>query len=125
VGNLRRVRIAAALWGGFLFLLTSWPRPPRIPAIGLPLDLLTHFFLYAVEGFLLFRAIRWPGTPGATLARILVVTGALAVWGMFDEVHQEWIPGRRMESIDLAADVAGAAVGGLLGGVLPGRQADS
>jgi VanZ family protein len=33
------------------------------------------------------------------------------VWGALDEAHQEWIPGRMMDSGDLAADVAGAAVG--------------
>ena len=108
---MRRARIAAALWGGFLFLLTSWPNPPAIRAGGFPLDKLTHFALYAVEAFLLYRAVAWPGRPGFALARIFTVVAILAVWGALDEAHQEWIPGRMMDSGDLAADVAGAAVG--------------
>jgi VanZ family protein len=103
-------RIAAALWGGFLFLLTSWPNPPVVASGGFPLDKATHFLLYAVEAFLLSRAIAWPGRTVA-VSRILAVVGTMAVWGALDEVHQEWIPGRKMDSGDLAADVAGAVVG--------------
>jgi VanZ family protein len=40
----------------------------------------------------------------------------MALWGALDEAHQEWIPGRRTDSADLAADIAGATVGALLGG---------
>jgi VanZ family protein len=108
--GIQRARIAAALWGGFLFLVTSWPNPPSIPAGGFPLDKATHFLLYAVEAFLLSRAISWP--PGGYAgSRILAVVGTMALWGAVDEVHQEWIPGRMMDSADLAADVAGATVG--------------
>jgi len=109
----RRARIAAALWGGFLFLITSWPNPPSVPAGGLPLDKVTHFLLYAVEAFLLYRAIAWKGRPGFAWSRILILVGTMALWGALDEAHQEWIPGRMMDSGDLAADVVGAAVGAL------------
>ena len=112
--GLRRARIAAALWGGFLFLLTSWPNPPSVTAGGFPLDKLTHFLLYAVEAFLLSRAIAWPGRRAFAGSRIVAVIGTMALWGALDEVHQEWIPGRAMDSADLAADVAGATAGALL-----------
>jgi VanZ family protein len=111
---LRRARIAAALWGGFLFLLTSWPNPPTVTAGGFPLDKLTHFLLYAVEASLLSFAIAWPGRRGFAGSRIVAVIGTMALWGALDEAHQEWIPGRMMDSADLAADVAGATVGALL-----------
>jgi VanZ family protein len=114
---VRRARIAAALWGGFLFLLTSWPNPPSITAGGFPLDKLTHFSLYAVEAFLLSRAIAWPGKSGFAGSRFLAVVLTMALWGAIDEVHQEWIPGRMMDSGDLVADVAGAAAGALCAGM--------
>ena len=119
-----RARIAAALWGGFLFLLTSWPNPPAVPTGGFPLDKVTHFFLYAVEAFLLSRAIAWPGRPGFAASRVLTVVGTMALWGAIDEAHQEWIPGRAMEAGDVAADVAGAAAGALLAGVRSGRRSN-
>ncbi len=115
-------RIAAALWGGFLFLLTSWPNPPAVNAGGLPLDKLTHFVLYAVEAFLLMRAIAWPGRRGFAASRVLTVVGTMALWGALDEAHQDWIPGRMRDSADLAADVAGAAAGALLANVRVGGR---
>lgn len=119
---MKRARIAAALWGGFLFLVTSWPNPPHVEAGGVPLDKLTHFILYAIEAFLLDRAIPWKGRPGLALGRVLAIVGTMALWGMLDEIHQEWIPGRRMDSGDLAADVAGALAGALIAGAAAGRR---
>ncbi len=111
---MRRARLAAALWGGFLFLVTSWPNPPAVEAGTFPLDKATHFLLYGVEGFLLYRAIGWKRRPGFALSRVLAITGVMAVWGMLDELHQKWIPGRMMDSADLVADVSGATVGAAL-----------
>lgn len=110
----RRARIGAALWGGFLFLLTSWPNPPSVPAGGIPLDKVTHLLLYAVEAFLLYCAIAWKGRPGFAWSRILILIGTMAAWGALDEAHQEWVPGRMMDSADFFADVAGATVGAFL-----------
>lgn len=104
-------RIAAALWGGFLFVVTSWPNPPAISAGGFPVDKATHFFLYAVQAFLLDRAIPGRGRRKFAFGRVLAITGLMAIWGVVDEVHQQWIPGRRMDSGDLVADVGGALVG--------------
>jgi VanZ family protein len=119
---VRRARIAAALWGGFLFLITSWPNPPALRAGGFPFDKLTHFLLYAVEAFLLSRAIAWPGKRGPAASRVLTVVGILALWGALDEAHQEWIPGRMMDAADLAADVFGATVGSLAAAATERRQ---
>jgi VanZ family protein len=118
---MKRARIAAALWGGFLFLVTSWPNPPAVEAGGFPLDKLTHFLLYAVEAALLTRAIRWNGRSGVAMSRVVAIVGTMAVWGMLDETHQEWIPGRRMDTGDLVADIAGAAVGAVLGEAMARR----
>ena len=110
---MKRARIAAALWGGFLFLLTSWPNPPSISPAGFPVDKITHFVLYAVEAFLLVRAFR-PADARSLPALFLAVVGTMALWGMLDEAHQEWIPGRMMDAADLFADVAGAFAGALV-----------
>ncbi|HSD72464.1 MAG TPA: VanZ family protein [Thermoanaerobaculia bacterium] len=114
--RVKRARIAAALWGGFLFAVTSWPNPPAISAGGLPVDKITHFFLYAVEAFLLDRAFPRKGS-GLALTRMLAITGGMALWGMVDEAHQQWIPGRQMDSGDLLADVSGALGGAIAAGV--------
>jgi len=113
----RRARFLAAAWGCFLLAVTSWPNPPGIRTGGFPLDTLIHFLLYGVEAFALYRAIDWRGRSGFTWSRVLAIVGTMALWGALDEAHQEWIPGRGMESGDLAADIAGAVAGAFLGGL--------
>ncbi|MCA1581162.1 MAG: VanZ family protein [Acidobacteria bacterium] len=104
--------------------LTSWPSPPSIPiAERIPnIDKVVHLCLYAGEGLLIYLAVRWPGRAGFSLARVLAVAGAMAVFGILDEIHQTWIPGRSCEVGDVAADVGGAATGALVASALAGRR---
>ncbi len=91
-------------------------------------DKITHFGLYAVEAFFLYQAAPWAGRARFSLARVLAVVGSLAVWGMADEVHQYWIPGRSMAGEDVAADVAGAGAGAIVASYASrqtGRRSDS
>jgi VanZ family protein len=115
-GSVSGARRAALFWGIFLVALSSWPRPPRVPVVSeIPhVDKGIHFLLYAVEAFLLYRAIRWPGRARFSLGRVLCIVGAIAVWAVADEAHQTWIPGRSMEGEDVAADVTGAFAGALI-----------
>ena len=101
----------------------SWPNPPRIRTGGFPLDKAIHFLLYAVEAFLLDRAIGWKGRPGFAWSRTLAIVGTMTLWGAIDEAHQAWIPGRTMDSGDLVADAAGA-VAGAVGAGLRSRRRD-
>ncbi len=84
-----------------------------------------HFSLYAVEAFFLYRSVNWPGCARFSLARVLAITGAMAVWGVADEVHQTWIPGRSMERKDVLADVAGAAAGSIVASLASGRRSSA
>jgi VanZ family protein len=122
--SLKVARRWAVGWGVLLLTLTSWPSPPRVALVsGIPhFDKLVHFALYAVEAFLLYGAIAWPGRAVFSLVRVLAVTGMMTVWGAVDELHQHWIPGRSMDGDDVAADVTGAAVGALVASALSGRE---
>ena len=113
--SLRAARLWAAAWAVLLLALTSWPGPPQVPILsGIPdFDKLVHGVLYAVEAFLLYRSVKWPGRPRFAFSRVLVILGVMAVWGVADETHQTWIPGRSVEGGDVAADVTGAAAGAL------------
>jgi VanZ family protein len=118
----RGARFLAAAWGGLLLAVTSWPNPPAIAAGGFPLDKVTHFFLYGIEALLLVRAFA-DGSRGQW-SRVLAVVGSMALWGMLDEAHQQWIPGREMDSGDLFADLAGAVAGVSAAAVLARRTTE-
>jgi VanZ family protein len=90
---------------------------------GIPnFDKLVHFTLYAVQAWLLYRSVEWPGHSRFSLARALAIVGVMAVWGVADETHQTWIPGRSMEGDDVGADVVGAAAGAVAASVLAGKR---
>jgi VanZ family protein len=86
-----------------------------IPELGpLPADVsdkTAHLLAYAVLGALVLRAIsgaRWSGcTPWAAAAAWAVAI----VYGLTDEWHQMYVPGRTPSISDLVADAAGAALG--------------
>ena len=120
---MKRSRIQALVWAAFLFTLTSWPSPPRVPLVsGIPnFDKLVHFTLYAVQSWLLYRAVRWQGISRFSLGRVLAIVGLMAVWGVVDETHQTWIPGRSMEGNDVAADVVGSAAGAMAASLISRR----
>jgi VanZ family protein len=101
------------VWGLFLLTLTSWPSPPEVPVLSwVPnYDKLVHSVLYGVEGFLLYFAVAWPPRFRATWRRVLVIGGALALFGTLDEIHQLWIPGRSAEVGDAVMDTLGGLAG--------------
>lgn len=76
-------------------------------------DKLAHGALYAVLGFLAARAFSSGRT--AWSPRFLLMAAALTAifYGVFDEWHQSFVPGRMSDWKDTVAD----GIGGILGGV--------
>jgi VanZ family protein len=96
----------AAAWAAVLFLLSSIHGTDGGPSVPF-LDKIAHCVLYAVLGAALARGrSRAPSTvPHA----VLLVLGAL--YGISDEWHQSWVPGRDPDPADWLADVVGLAMG--------------
>jgi len=91
----------ALVWAVLIFAASSLPGS----AVGLPSpwDKLAHAFTYAVLAWLLRRG-------GLSLRAAI----ALAIlYGLGDEWHQSFVPGRYSDLRDLLADAAGALLGGL------------
>jgi len=101
-------------WVAFTFTLTSIPNPdfgPTFPGA----DKVAHFSFYGAMGFLFVLWRRETGTRAA--AAVIWASIFAASLGAFDEVHQNWIPGRSMEFIDWVADFAGGTAGGFCSAV--------
>lgn len=92
-----------------IFLMSSLSAPPDIP--GDLSDVSAHVFVYAVLGVLVLRALanaRWSGVTIQMIGWTFVVTVA---YGISDEFHQRFVPGRMAEVRDLLADMVGALIG--------------
>jgi len=92
-------------------IVVSHQRAVQIP-FGAP-DYIAHAVSYALFGALLVRALA-----GGSMFRMhwrLVGPGVMwaAAFGVTDEVHQWFVPGRTMSASDLAADAVGSLAGAL------------
>lgn len=108
----------------------------QVALFGPDVDLISsvaHFVEYTVLGALLLRAL-WltsgPGAdagaddaagtgnaanPGASFAKLILIAVAIAsLYGVSDEIHQLFVPGRFCDPVDWAVDTAGALVGALI-----------
>ena len=95
-------------WGAVVLALTSIPNPD-LGAVR-HADKLGHFAMYAVLGLLAARALG----PRLTWAAVASVLVGSALFGAFDEWHQQFIPGRSQDRADWYADALGASIGVML-----------
>jgi VanZ family protein len=117
--NSRRMSWPRAWWPALLvaagIFAASSTRGSKLPGGWLPgMDKAVHAAIYALLAALVARA-HWLRSGGAPTGRSLVALAGLALaYGVTDEVHQLFVPGRQFELADLAADALGAALGVLL-----------
>ena len=89
-----------------LFVLSDQPTLPSTPGG----DLVAHFAAYTVLGVLTFRAVALSGR-WARLKVFLCSAIGSALYGLSDEFHQSFVPGRFATLEDVIAD----SLGGLFG----------
>lgn len=95
-----------------MFLVSSQQAPEIITALQFS-DKVEHFLAYAILGFLFGRAAgRAPGWSGWRTG--VWVAGLAAGYGVFDEFHQWFTPGRSAQVTDAIADTLGGTAGTIL-----------
>jgi VanZ family protein len=99
------------LYCGLIFLLSAL-ESPDLPGPDLPFrDKLLHVLLYAPLAALFNRmlhAFEWPRTSMARIWISILMTG---LYGVGDEIHQAFVPGRTPSPADVVADFTGALLG--------------
>lgn len=102
--------LPAVLWPILIFGASS------IPAEEIPhsqifyYDKLLHAGVFGVFCFLMFRALTLKTPPVSEGKAMLYSVLATILYGVTDELHQFFVPGRTPEIYDLAADGAGALI---------------
>ncbi len=96
-----------------LFIASSLSTVPSPPA-GLT-DKHEHFFSYAVLAALTLRALAKGEWRRITFATVIGAVAISTAYGVSDEFHQRFVPGRHYDVLDMAANAIGSIVaGGLL-----------
>ncbi len=116
VAGPTRARVAlawapAAAYMALIFTISSFRvELPALPAVPMR-DKLIHLVEYGVLGFLCAHATlrTWPRKS----RRRMLALGAFlaAAFGLSDELHQAFVPGRSAELLDFVADTIGASCG--------------
>ena len=112
------IRTSFALWlatAGYMaliYFLSSMHL--QVPAL-LPgyFDKLVHVLLYMPLAFLIFSAMKRSGFNKYVFLISFLLAG---VYGITDEIHQSFVPGRDAALADVAADFVGSIMGSYLAG---------
>ena len=107
------LRLPALITMGISWYLSSGTLETlQLPSVS---DKLIHLVCFAGLGFFWtwwFKQEAWIQKP---LKHILLVTLIVAAYGIVDEIHQYFVPGRYASALDWLADVAGGFLGGISG----------
>lgn len=107
--DYRVFRGFALVWMALIFYLSAQP------SLGLPglfegQDKVMHFVTYGVLGFLVARGIG-PVRGEFSWRRMFAAIAFTVAYGISDEFHQSFVPGRSPSVFDLLADALGALAG--------------
>ena len=103
------------LWGpvlahmALIFAASSRSDTSAVPSV-IP-DKVMHFAVYAVLGALILRAVAGGRRSNVTLSGVLTAVVMATLYGITDEWHQSFVPGRTSDALDVVADLAGASAG--------------
>lgn len=95
---------AVAAWMGLIFLVSGQPRLPVLLQVADFGDVLGHFAAYAVLALLL----RWAMVGAGIRHAVIWALVAALLYGISDEFHQSFVPGRHPDLWDVLADGLGA-----------------
>jgi VanZ family protein len=100
--------VVTIAYAGFIFFLSSrtWKGLPSFPFA----DKSFHAILYFGFGALLLWSLRATRLKARPFIAYIAFLCAVA-YGLSDEIHQLFVPGREFSLFDLMADGAGAAIG--------------
>jgi VanZ family protein len=99
--------IPVAVWAALMMIVSSIPNLGAPPINFTYVDKVEHFIEYGILGFFLALAFIKTRPRPVLLVALLIC----AAYGIFDELHQLFIPGRFCDPFDAAADILGSAAG--------------
>lgn len=102
----------ATLWMATIYYLSSHPMP-EIDLGFSAQDKLVHLLGYGLLGLLLLGTRR-PYADGYSMRQVASAALLATLYGLTDEWHQSFVPGRNSDTLDVVADAVGALFGSTL-----------
>jgi VanZ family protein len=100
-------QLPAILWAIAIFIESSLSNL-KTPSLGIDFsDKLAHAFVFGILGWLTTRAFEYSRSDTLRARAILISIIVGSVYGMLDELHQYFVPGRQCDVLDWLADIIG------------------
>jgi VanZ family protein len=96
-------------WAGVIFYLSS-KSSIHTPALFPGQDKLFHMLAFGILAFFSLGAMR-PAASGYRSRQVWLTVGLVTLYGLLDEFHQYYVPGRTVEIYDALADACGGILG--------------
>jgi VanZ family protein len=96
-----------------IWVVSSLPQPFPLDRVPFQ-DKGIHFVEYGILAALLAHALRATWREWRGYSVFVVAWTAATFWGLLDEIHQAYVPGRVSDSGDLLADALGGMIGALI-----------
>ena len=110
-----RYQFPAIGWALMIFIVSSVPAK-YIPSYKIfHYDKLFHISLFLIFGVLVYYALEpYSHKNSFSWARILFSISVVILYGVLDEIHQGYVPGRTIDMWDAIADTIGGVLAGLI-----------
>jgi VanZ family protein len=102
------------LWGPVALTMVLIFGLSSIPDLSTPgeiSDKTAHSLAYGVLSLLMFRALAGGQLKGLTITTAVAAVLLTTMYGLSDELHQMFVPGRTADLADVGADAVGAIYG--------------
>ncbi|HEU5258710.1 MAG TPA: VanZ family protein [Vicinamibacterales bacterium] len=99
--------LPVAIYMAVIFYVSSLHQPPLPPGVS---DKPAHAFGYLGFGLVIARALAGGLPPRITLRQALVGLALASLYGITDELHQHFVPGRTADIADWYSDSIGSAI---------------
>lgn len=103
--------VPVLLWASVIFIVSSIPGNvlPEIRISGI--DLIIHALEYLILGILLIRALLNSGLNRNVSNLVIFAVIIILAYAYLDEWHQQFVPNRMPDALDLLSDFTGACIG--------------
>ncbi len=106
--RLNKSWLPVYLYALLIFILSSIPKLPQIGTDIPGLDKLGHIIEYGLFGLLLARAFKNSSSQFLTGNFLILTCLVSCLYGITDEIHQSFVPGRESSAWDVLFDTIGA-----------------
>lgn len=109
--HFMRYPLPAFIWMALLFAASSLPADDTLPPLFPHFDKLLHGGAYTVLGGLMLHGFSHARHDFLRHKAIVLSVASGMLYGIFDEIHQAFVPGRATDLLDFVADTVGVLVG--------------